>query len=182
MESGQVMQVSKLSMRQGISGLAATMAIFALSFVSGCGYSSESLYPEKVRTVYVEMFDNKTFWRGQEYVLTDAICKRIEAQTPYKVYSDRNRADTILSGYITSLNKGTLVQEPSVGRPLEQQMQMVAVVTWTDRRSGDVFLDKVSVTAAADFSQLQKQGDPYASRLTANRLADGVVDMMRKKW
>ena len=158
------------------------MTLLAASFVSGCGYSSASLYPDKVRTVYVEMFDNKTFWRGQEFVLTDAICKRIEAQTPYKVYSDRGGADTILSGYITTLDKSTLVQEPDLGRPLEQQMRMVAVVTWTDRRSGEAFLDKVSVTSAADVSQFQGQGDAYAAGLAANRLADSVVDMMRKKW
>jgi hypothetical protein len=175
-------QVSKLTVRQVIFGMAAATAMVAASFVSGCGYNSASLYPDKVRTVYVEMFDNKTFWRGQENVLTDAICKRIEAQTPYKVYSDREGADTIMSGYITTIDKGTLVQEPDIGRPLEQQMRMVAVVTWTDRRSGEALLDKVSVTAAADASQFQKQGDNYASRLAANRLAEGVVDAMRKKW
>jgi len=174
--------VSKLTVRDGIFSLAAAMALLVASFVSGCGYNSTSLYPDKVRTVYVEMFDNKTFWRGQEYVLTDAICKRIEAQTPYKVYSDREGADTILSGYITTIDKGTLVMEPDIGRPLEQQMRMVAVVTWTDRRSGEALLDKVSVTAAADASQFQSQGDSYASSLAANRLADSVVGMMRKKW
>ena len=54
--------------------------------VSGCGgYSNESLFPDQIRSVYVEMFENETFRRGIEYDLTDALAKRIEAETPYKI-------------------------------------------------------------------------------------------------
>jgi hypothetical protein len=169
-------------MRLYVFGLATALVLAAAGLFSGCGYSSESLYPGDVSTVYVEMFDNKSFWRGQEYDLTDALCKRIEAQTPYRILSDRENADTILSGHITSVEKGTLVQEPHVGRPLEQQMRIAAVVTWKNRRTGETILDNVDVTAAADFSQFQGQGDAYASGLAANRLAESIVDMMRTKW
>ena len=59
----------------------------------GCGrmsgYSNKSLFPQDVASVYVEMFDNKSFWRGVEYKLTDALAKRIEADTPYKIISSR---------------------------------------------------------------------------------------------
>jgi hypothetical protein len=71
---------------------------------SGCGefdlsgYSDDWLYPQDVSSVYLEMFDSASFQRGHEYILTDALAKRIEAQTPYKIVSNRNRADTILSG------------------------------------------------------------------------------------
>ncbi|HSV26434.1 MAG TPA: LPS assembly lipoprotein LptE [Sedimentisphaerales bacterium] len=150
--------------------------------LSGCGYSSKSLYPSGISTVYVEMFDNKTFWRGQEYDLTDALCKMIEVRTPYRILSERDNADSIMSGYISSVEKGTLVQEPRVGRPLEQQMRIVAVVSWKNRRTGEMILDRVEVMAAADFSQFQGQSDSYASSLAANRLAESIVDMMREKW
>jgi len=73
--------------------------LFILGFC-GCtemsGYSNESLFPEDVGSVYVEMFDNQSFRRGVEYELTDALAKRIEAETPYKVISSRDRADTVI--------------------------------------------------------------------------------------
>jgi hypothetical protein len=165
-----------------ILGVLTALTLGAVCMCWGCGYSSESLYPEKVETVFVEMFDNKTFWRGQEYDLTDALCKRIEAQTPYRICSERESADTVMSGYITSIGKSSLVQESQVGRPLEQQMRIGAVVTWKNRKTGELLLDKATVAAAADFSEFQSQGDTYASKLAANRLADSIVDAMRKKW
>jgi hypothetical protein len=65
--------------------------------LAGClgGYSSQPLYSQDVKSIYVEMFDNTTFRRDLEYDLTDAIAKRIDAETPYKIVSDRSRADTV---------------------------------------------------------------------------------------
>ena len=71
----------------------ALMALWTLLCLSFCGceqmsgYSSRSLFPEGIGSVFVEMFDNRSFRRGVEYELTVALAKRIEAQTPYKIVS-----------------------------------------------------------------------------------------------
>lgn len=84
---------------------------------AGCsGYSNKSLYSQDIKSVYVEMFDNTTFQRDLEYDLTDAIAKRIEAETPYKIISDRSRADTVLSGKITAIDTSPLTIERETGR------------------------------------------------------------------
>ena len=69
-----------------------------LSGGCGQGYQNGWLYPQDVKTVYVEMFDSGGFRRGYEFELTDASCKLIESRTPYKIVSDRGRADSVLSG------------------------------------------------------------------------------------
>jgi hypothetical protein len=171
-----------MTIKNAVLVLTATLSLAVAGLNSGCSYSSESLYPRQVSTVCVEMFDNRTFWRGQEYDLTDALCKRIETDTPYRVLSDKAGADTVLSGYITSVDKGTLILEPQVGRPLQQHLQLTAVVTWKDRRTGELLLDKAMVTEEADFSQFQGQGEAYASRLAADRLAAAITNLMREKW
>ena len=72
--------------------------------MTGCGqggfagYQNEWLHPQDMSSVYVEMFDAGGFRRGHEFKLTEAVCKRIEAQTPYKIVTDRSLADSILSG------------------------------------------------------------------------------------
>jgi hypothetical protein len=44
------------------------LIVASLTGFCGCaGYSNESLYPGDVSSVYVEMFDNKSFRRGVEY-------------------------------------------------------------------------------------------------------------------
>ena len=55
------------------------------------GYSNDWVYPQDVTTVYVEMFDSQSFRRGHEYVLTDAICKRVESEGRSR--DDTQRAD-----------------------------------------------------------------------------------------
>src|SRR3989339_763180 len=92
-----------------------TTVLVVMSCISGCnpfaGYSNDSLHRGSVRTVYLEMFDNSSFRRGIEYELTDALGKQIEAKTPYKIVTDRNRADTLISGYISSADEGSLTVE-----------------------------------------------------------------------
>jgi hypothetical protein len=157
-------------------------------WLTGCGetdiggYSNEWLYPEKVSSVYVEMFDTASLRRGHEYRLTDAVAKRIEAETPYKIVSNRNRADTVLSGNINEASEAILVREEQTGQPLEKQFEMSAVVSWKNLKTGELLIDSKKASASATFSTFQDQGVEYASRLAANRLAERIVEMMQESW
>jgi len=146
------------------------------------GYSNESLYPEQVSSVYVEMFDTASLRRGHEYHLTDAVAKRIEAETPYKIVSNRNRADTVLSGNINEAGEAILVREQQTGQPLEKQFEMSAVISWKNLKTGELLINGESASASASYSTFQDQGVEYASRLAANRLAERIVEMMQKSW
>lgn len=166
-----------------------TVVAVALLFAAACfglagcnGYSNESLYRDGVSSVYVEMFENKGFRRGIEYQLTDALAKRIEAQTPYKIISNRDRADTVLSGYIDGIRGSTYIYERETGRALESGLEIRAVVNWKNLKTGDLLVDHRSVWAAASYSQWQSQSFEYASTLAANRLAERIVELMEKGW
>ncbi len=151
--------------------------------LSGCGgYSNESLYPDEVGTVYVEMFENESFQRGVEYELTDAIAKRIEAQTPYKIVSNRDRADTVLSGHLVAVGKSMLTIERQTGRALEKDVDLRAVVNWKNLKTGKLLIDNKAVDATASYSEWQNQGSAYASSLAANKLAVKIVELMEKEW
>jgi hypothetical protein len=152
----------------------------------GCGewgeYSNQSLYPAEVRAVYVEMFDNQSFWRGVEYELTDALAKRIEAETPYKVVSSRDRADSVIGGRILSVGQAVLSIDRDAGRALEKEVELRAVVDWKDLKTGELLVDNRSVSASGSYSELQNQGFTYASRIAANNLALRIVELMEKQW
>ena len=151
--------------------------------LAGCGgYSNESLYPDEVGTVYVEMFENETFNRGAEYELTDALAKRIEAETPYKIVSNRDRADTVLSGRIVAVDKSVLTVERQTGRALEKDVELRAVVSWKNLKTGKLLIDDKTVDAMASYSEWQNQGATYASSLAANKLARKIVELMEKEW
>ena len=154
--------------------------------LGGCagmnGYSSESLFPEDVGSVYVKMFDNQSYRRGVEYELTDALAKRIEAGTPYKIISSLDRADTVISGQIVQVTEAVLSSERQTGRVLEGEVQLRAVVNWKNLKTGELLIDNRSVSAAASYSQWQNQGFNYASTLAANNLARRIVELMEKEW
>jgi hypothetical protein len=161
--------------------------LLAGTFLSGCGrsqggYSNEWLYPENVETVYVEMFENDTFRRGLEYELTDAVAKRIEAETPYKIVSDRDLADTVLSGRIVSWSEDVLSFERQTGTPLELRADVGAIMNWKNLKTGKMIVENKDVFDAMTFSEWQNQSFEYASVVAANRVAERIVEQMQTDW
>ena len=165
--------------------LGAVLAVGVVVF-GGCtgqnSYSSRSIYPADIGSVYVEMFNSESFRRGSEYDFTDALAKRIESQTPYKVVSSRDRADSVISGQIVSAGQTSLTAERETGRTLENEVLLSAVVSWKNLKTGELLIDSTSVSASASYSQWQSQSYEYGSILAANNLAERIVELMEKQW
>jgi hypothetical protein len=178
MEKGYYRKTRKIAFIIFFCSIVTTLAVFC-----GCaGYSNESLFPKEVSSVYVEMFDNRSLWRGVEYELTDALAKRIEAETPYKIISSRDRADSVISGQIISINQVWVSTERETGEPLEKEVELRATVNWKNLKTGELLINNQSVNASASYSDWQKQDFLYASNLAANNLARRIVELMEKEW
>jgi hypothetical protein len=146
------------------------------------GYTNQSLFPRDIETVYLEMFDNQTFRRGAEYELTDALSKRIEVETPYKIVSSRDLADTIMSGQIVSIGETALSTDRQTGRIIEKEVLLIARINWKNLKTGDLLIDNNSLSATASYSEYQQQDIKYASNMAANNLARKIVELMEIKW
>jgi hypothetical protein len=168
----------------GISAVAAVLC-FAL-LAGGCGastgYSHASLFPSDVNNVYLEMFDNRSFRRGIEFTLSDALAKRVEVDTPYKIVSNRDRADSVMSGQIVAAGESILTIERDIGRALEKEVVLTAVVNWKNLKDGQLMINSKTVTAAASYSDFQGQDFTYASAVAANKLARSIVELMKNQW
>jgi hypothetical protein len=156
--------------------------IVSVAVLAGCqGYSNSWLHRQDVNTVYVEMFDNGSFRRGFEYTLTDAICKRIESQTPYKIVSDRNVADTVLSGSV-NVGVGVLASDRWTGRPLEQEATAAVKVTWKNLKTGQLLVDNQTVYGSASYASGLGQTEDYSFAAAVNKAAQKTVELMEKSW
>ena len=165
---------------------AITLASFILG-IAGCvggikEYSNTWLYPDDVKTVYVEMFDSQSFRRQHEITLTDAICKNIEAKTPYKIVSDRDTADTILSGSIGSISSGILATDRETGGTIQREASATVVVSWKNLETGDMLIDHETTTGIATYSSQLGQDFDYAAKAAVNKTAVKVVELMETKW
>jgi hypothetical protein len=146
------------------------------------GYSNESLFPENVNSVCLKMFDNQSFRSGVEYDLSNALSKRIEVDTPYKIISNVDRADTVLSGQIVSISEIALSADREIGSVLEKEVELRAIVDWKNLKTGQLLIDHQEVLASASYSPYQMQDFKYASSVAANNLAQKIVELMERRW
>jgi hypothetical protein len=155
----------------------------AVLALAGCsGYSNRSLFPGDVGSVYIEMFDNRTFRRGVEYTLSDALVKRIESDTPYRIVSDKDRTDSIISGQLVTINESILTLERETGRALEKEVVLSTVVNWKNLKTGRLMINNQTVTATASYTDFLNQDFTYASSVAANNLAQKIVEVMENNW
>jgi len=172
--------------RAVVRPLSSVVCFLSSFFLAGCGpstgYTNASLFPSDVNNVYLEMFDNRSFRRGIEFTLSDALAKRIEVDTPYKIVSDRDRADSVMSGQLTLVGESILTIERDLGRALEKEVVLTAVVNWKNMKDGKLMINSRTVTATASYSEFQRQDFPYAAALAANKLAQTIVELMKNPW
>src|SRR6266550_711027 len=109
-----------MSIRRHHAALAILLAGLALP---GCesgghftllGYTTRPNYDTCIKTVYVPIFKCQVLLdetrRQVPFDLTRAVIREIESKTPYKVISDRDRADTELTGNVLTLTKNLLIR------------------------------------------------------------------------
>jgi hypothetical protein len=158
---------------------------------SGCigqyRFGNDTLYPADVRTVYVPMFESESFRRHLGERLTEAVCKQIETDTPFKVVNSPN-ADSVLSGRIVSDTKRTIV-ENRFDDVRDSEYNMQVVVTWANRK-GDIIQQEV-VPVTPPLIDIGARSDivPEFGRSTASqqqaaidKLARQIVGLMEAPW
>jgi hypothetical protein len=99
------------------------------------GYTTRPNYDPGIRTVYVPIFKNETFYKNLEFELTKAVIREIEEKTPYKVVSCCEEADTELLGKIVNFNKTVLITN-QLNEIRDGQTMLSVEILWRDLRPG----------------------------------------------
>ncbi len=163
--------------------IATLVVIVSMLGLTGCsGYSNGWAYPDNVQTISVKMFDTKSFRRDYEYTLSDAICKQIEVQTPYRIVADDNVADTQLSGYVNSMSGSVLSTDRESGSALEDEVRVSVTFTWKNLKTGEMIIDSKTVTGVASYAELMNQDYDYAANVAMNQAAVKIVESMETPW
>ena len=153
----------------------------ALSALTGCGYRSDTLFRTDVETVYVEMFDTREFRRDLEFMLTEAVKKRIGTDTPYRLAS-RQKADTILKGEVLEQRQAAFAPSFRSRQPRDKQMTLVVRMEWKDVRTGRVLADRPLLLQAVDYLPPAGETDRMAQQKGIDRLAARIVAQMYNEW
>lgn len=155
--------------------------MLALLAVPGCGYRAGGPFRSEIRTVYVEMFGSKEFRRDLEFLLTEAVKKRIATDTPYRL-ANRQDADTILMAEVLEERQAALAPDFRSRQPREQQATMAVRVQWKDVRTGRVLVDQPVMLQAADYLPPAGESERLAQERAADRMAARIVAALYEDW
>ena len=149
------------------------------------GYSFKSPYRTNIQTVAVPIWarGKDVYRREHEKRLTEAICKRIELDTPYKV-TEKSRADTMLEGSLDQIDQRVMSYNPDSGMPRELEITFIVSFTWTDLRTGKVILRKTRMPMAVSYIPEGAFNEDFfqGSEDVDNRLARRIVELLEIDW
>jgi hypothetical protein len=101
------------------------------------GYTTQPNYDLRIHTVRVPIFQNRTFRRGVEFELTQAVVDALGQFTPYTVVSANCDADTELTGTIITDNK-VLITPNQLNEVREAEVTLTVEVVWKNLRTGEI--------------------------------------------
>ena len=149
--------------------------------LAGCGYSTQRPFTQDVQSVHVEMFHTHDFRRDLEFRLTEAVVKRIEMDTNYRI-ATRREADTVLSGELVEVRQNTLGQDFRTDLPRETSAAYIISFRWKDLRSGKILVERERFPYVATY--IPPVGETFFD--SAVRGLDGVaeqlVESMESPW
>lgn len=151
--------------------------------LSGCGYTQQELFNTEYQTVAVPIFQNKTFYRGVELELTEALIKEIELRTPYKVTAT-NTAQTILEGQIVAISQSPLSSTQEGGMVQETELQLVVSYLWKQQADGKTLVRRDGMITSGRYVAATPISEPFATgqQTATQEMAKHIVDTLRKDW
>lgn len=165
-------------------GLARWVGVLLLAaWLPACGYSGREPFPEAYRSVAVPVFGNRSFERGVEFDLAEAITKELRRRSPYAVTRSAS-GDTVLEGEVVSVRRTLLDRREVGGVPQEVEVAVVIDFVWRDASTGEVILDRRGFEGVGRHVPTSPVGEPVqvAIRDAVQRLARDVVSTMRRDW
>ena len=175
---------------QGRQSSVAWLCVLLLVAPVGCAsyqFGQSARFPRNVRTVYVPLIESESFRRYLGERLTEAVCKQIETDTPYKVVDDPN-ADTVLYVRLVNDTKRLLINNIQ-GDVRDSELNFQINVSWVNRRG--VSIGQQNVPLPQELVDVGQTSDLIAEygRSTAtqqqeiiDRLASRSVGLMEAAW
>jgi hypothetical protein len=153
----------------------------ALAGSGGCGYSAQRPFREDVQTVHVQMFHSKEFRRDLEFALTEALVKRINLDTPYKI-APRRTADTELTGEILEVRNRTIGDDFDTQLPRETASTIVVAFRWKDLRTGRILVERERFMHTTNY--YPPAGEDFAKGMVRGMdgMAEQMVETMESQW
>jgi RNase P/RNase MRP subunit p29 len=170
--------------RESLAGAGLLVVAF-----SGCGYHVSGhgdLLPKTIKTIAVPAFGNATTRYQLARLLPEDITKELIARTRYRVVSDPNQAEAVLTGAIVNAYAYPTTLDPVSGRATAAQMGVTLQMTLTDRATGKVIWSRPTYDfheryeISLDPQKYFDESSPAMIRLSRDVAQDMVTSILEK--
>ena len=123
----------------------ALIPLAVLLGATGCGYhvaGKADLIPATIKTIAVPAFLNNTIRYKLAEQLPADISREFISRTRYKIVTDPNAADAVLSGAVVNFISYPIIADQSSGRATVVQASAFLKVTLTERATGKVLFSR----------------------------------------
>jgi hypothetical protein len=139
--------------------------IFAAMCSAGCGYhiaGHNSALPKTIHVIAVPALENKTTSYRLEQKLTAATVHEFLAKTSYRVVSNPENGDAVLTGKILSLESVPLLFNTATGAATTMLVTVKCEVTFTERATQKVLYHSDSFVFRNEYEISADTADPAA--------------------
>ena len=139
--------------------------MFAVLCSAGCGYhvaGHNSALPKTIHVIAVPALENKTTSYRLEQKLTAATVHEFLAKTSYRVVSNPEDGDAVLTGKILSLESVPLLFNTATGAATTMLVTVKCEVTFTERATQKVLYHSDSFVFRNEYEISADTADPAA--------------------
>ena len=163
-----------------------SIALFVLA--PGCGYrvvGRTSSLPPNVKTIAVLALENRTLHYRIEQRMTGALVHEFLTRAKYRIVSDAEGADAVLTGQITGLESNAVLFDAATGRATTILVTVRCEVLLEDRSTkkalyrNDNFLFRNEYEISTDLNSFFEEQDPALDRLArdfASRIVAAILE------
>ena len=153
-----------------------------LLVLCGCGYHApgpgDSWVGHEGRTLYVDLFANRTTEPYLDSVVTEEIAMQLSRSRLVELVEDRQTADLLLDGTVTGFDSNAVAYDAD-DRISEYAAVMVVQARLVRRGDGAVLwqgnLQRSETYPAAFDKNLRQEGESLAGRIVAKRIAEDLL-------
>jgi len=159
------------------------LALGACSSDPTAGYANVSPHRSDISSVSIPIFDNLTHHHGAETLLTQALMRRVQRQTPWALAAGA-QADSTITGSIVAIQLERLGQDRVTGLGNEMAVDIAVDFRWVDNRSGEPIVSRRNFRGSATFVPAQGVREPIETGLqgAVEALAESMIAELRTDW
>jgi len=159
----------------------AEFVVLMLVPMVGCGYSTQRPFRKDIESVHVPIFQSKEFRRGIEFQLTEALQKRIQLDTPYRI-AGKKLADTELTGEVLEVRQRGFADDFITAQPREIGATFVVSFRWKDLRTGEILVERPRFVQTVEY--IPPLGERFfeGNERAIDKLAERIVEEMETDW